>query len=97
MRTGPTGVILSTLNEGRETAKVVVKDLNEGNVPDIGMANKGFPAIASLLKSRGINPVSFAQWERIDKCEQKFGASRGKPREKIVDVEKLLSLAEQID
>ena len=30
MRTGPTGVILSTLNEGRETAKVVVKDLNEG-------------------------------------------------------------------
>ena len=97
VRTGPTGVILSTLNEGRETAKVVVKDLNEGNVPDIGMANKGFPAIASLLKSRGINPVSFAQWERIDKCEQKFGASRGKPREKIVDVEKLLSLAEQID
>jgi hypothetical protein len=32
VRTGPTGVILSTLNEGRETAKVVVKDLNEGAI-----------------------------------------------------------------
>ena len=35
VRTGPTGVILSTVNEGRETAKVVVKDLNEG-----GLKNK---------------------------------------------------------
>ena len=34
VRTGPTGVILSTLNEGRETAKVVVKDLNEGALKD---------------------------------------------------------------
>ena len=34
VRTGPTGVILSTLNEGRETAKVVVKDLNEGGLKD---------------------------------------------------------------
>jgi hypothetical protein len=32
VRTGPTGVILSTLNEGRETAKVVAKDLNEGTL-----------------------------------------------------------------
>ena len=34
MRTGPTGVILSTLNEGRETAKMVVKDLNEGGLKE---------------------------------------------------------------
>ena len=34
VRTGPTGVILSTLNAGRETAKVVAKDLNEGGLKD---------------------------------------------------------------
>ncbi|CAB3979890.1 NADPH:adrenodoxin oxidoreductase, mitochondrial [Paramuricea clavata] len=96
VRTGPTGVILSTLNEGRETAKVVVKDLNEGKFPGITMGNKGFPTITTLLKSRGINPVSFAQWERIDTHEQELGSSRRKPREKIVDTETLLSLAHEI-
>ena len=34
VRTGPTGVILNTLDEGRETAKIVVNDLKEGNLKE---------------------------------------------------------------
>ncbi|XP_046855443.1 NADPH:adrenodoxin oxidoreductase, mitochondrial-like isoform X2 [Xenia sp. Carnegie-2017] len=92
-RTGPSGVILATLNEGRETAKIVVDDINKGNVPDIRTENKGFLAISAILESRGIKPVFFEQWERIDACEQLLGSGRGKPREKITDTEYLLELA----
>ena len=50
-----------------------------------------------FLSALGIKPVSFTQWEHIDTHEQELGTSRGKPREKIVDSETLLSLAHEID
>ncbi|XP_028415890.1 NADPH:adrenodoxin oxidoreductase, mitochondrial-like [Dendronephthya gigantea] len=97
VRTGPTGVILSTLNEGRATAKIVVSDLKQGKFPRITEKDKGFFAVNHLLESRGIKPVSFKQWERIDKHEQELGLQTGKPREKIVENRTLLNLAHEVD
>ena len=45
----------------------------------------------------GVKPVSFTQWEHIDKREQQIGSNNEKPREKIVDTETLLNLAHEID
>ena len=45
----------------------------------------------------GVKPVSFTQWEHIDKREQQMGSNNEKPREKIVDTETLLNLAHEID
>jgi len=41
----------------------------------------------------GIRPVTFADWQKIDKVERSRGESRGKLREKIVDVTEMLQVA----
>jgi len=41
----------------------------------------------------GIVPVSFGEWRKIDSEEKSRGEPRGKPREKIVDVDEMLSVA----
>ena len=41
----------------------------------------------------GITPVTFGEWRKIDSEERSRGEARGKPREKIVDVDEMLSVA----
>ena len=40
-----------------------------------------------------MDPVTFPEWEVIDEEERRVGRERGKPREKIVDVETMMKIA----
>ena len=40
----------------------------------------------------GVNTVSFSDWETIDRHEIREGTRRGKPREKIVDFNKMMDI-----
>ena len=40
----------------------------------------------------GVNTVSFSDWEAIDRHEIREGTRRGKPREKIVDFNKMMDI-----
>ena len=40
-----------------------------------------------------ITHVSFSDWEKIDEAERERGEAKGKPREKIVDIEEMLNVA----
>lgn len=42
----------------------------------------------------GVQVISFEDWEKIDQEERKRGKAVGKPREKIVDIQEMLSIAE---
>jgi len=48
---------------------------------------------AVVYSVAGITPVTFSDWQKIDAVEKSRGESRGKPREKIVDVDVMLSIA----
>jgi ferredoxin--NADP+ reductase len=48
-------------------------------------------AVLELLESRGVRVVSYPQWRTIDAAEVARGAAVGKPREKFVDVDEMLS------
>jgi len=41
----------------------------------------------------GLKPVTFSQWERIDKLEQQRGSEMGKPREKVTSLEEMVTVA----
>jgi hypothetical protein len=41
----------------------------------------------------GVTTVSFNDWEKIDNIEKDAGEKIGKPREKIVNTEKFMSIA----
>ncbi len=87
-RSGPQGLIGE---HKRASAHVVEHMIADG----AGLAARELPqrdAIVALLRERGVQPVSFNDWQQLDDVEVGRGARRGAPRDKIVDVEAMLAV-----
>jgi ferredoxin--NADP+ reductase len=84
IRRGPSGVIGTNKKDGQEAASSLLEDAEAGllNEP----LNDG--DIAQLLAERGVEPVSWEGWERIDAREQDLGAGI-RPRVKLTRYELL--------
>ncbi|XP_077979619.1 NADPH:adrenodoxin oxidoreductase, mitochondrial-like [Glandiceps talaboti] len=93
VRRGPTGVILTTMNDGFETGKSVLDDINNGVLDISNSTPKGKEKVLPLLDNKGVVPVTFSDWKRIDELERIRGESIGKPREKFVTVMEMLEAA----
>ncbi|XP_069510955.1 NADPH:adrenodoxin oxidoreductase, mitochondrial [Ambystoma mexicanum] len=92
VKRGPTGVILTTMNDSYDTADSIAEDLASG-VLNTSQPKPGSVSTRSALERRGICPVSFSDWEKINSVEMARGKEAGKPREKIVDADEMLQLA----
>lgn len=93
---GPTGVILTNIADGAETAASLLADRAAGALGARagGLDADGPGSLRALLAARGVRPVDFAGWERIDACEREEGARRGKRLVKVVATEEMLRLAQ---
>ncbi len=90
-RTGPQGLIGS--HKGA-SAHVVAHMVTDGT----GLAENALPdpeAIINLLHKQGVQVVSFNDWKQLDDVEVARGVRRESPRDKIVDVETMLSILGQ--
>lgn len=87
LATGPVGVILSTMTNAFEVSNLTCADLK------LEQTKPGWTEISSLLNQKGVQIVSYEDWEKIDKVEQERGKNCGKPREKIVDINEMLEIA----
>ena len=90
-RSGPQGLIGE---HKRASAQVV--ELMTADAPSL--PSRELPprdAIDALLAGRGVKPVTFDDWKRLDDVEVARGARRGAPRDKIVDVEAMLEILGQ--
>ncbi|XP_078426889.1 NADPH:adrenodoxin oxidoreductase, mitochondrial [Cetorhinus maximus] len=94
VKRGPTGVIVTTMHDGFETAESVLEDVRLGLL-DVSASKGGYKAVEVLLKQRGIRPVSFSGWEKINGVEVANGEEAGKPREKLLDVQEMIEVANQ--
>ncbi|XP_030629141.1 NADPH:adrenodoxin oxidoreductase, mitochondrial [Chanos chanos] len=92
VKRGPTGVIATTMNDSFDTARTLLQDMESG-VLDLSVSKAGSGAISALLGSRGVRVVSFPEWEKINTEEVRRGEVNGKPREKLLDVKEMLSVA----
>ncbi|KAM4715526.1 NADPH:adrenodoxin oxidoreductase, mitochondrial [Anableps anableps] len=92
LKTGPTGVIATTMNNSFDTARSLLEDIDSGTL-DVSAAKPGSCIISGLLEERGVTPVSFSDWEKIDSLETRRGEACGKPREKLLSVEEMLKVA----
>ncbi|XP_040845640.1 NADPH:adrenodoxin oxidoreductase, mitochondrial isoform X3 [Ochotona curzoniae] len=90
VKRGPTGVIATTMTDSFLTGQTLLQDLKAGLLPS--GPRPGYAAIQALLGSRGVRPVSFSDWEKLDAEEVSRGQSVGKPREKLVDPQEMLRL-----
>ncbi|MBN3306310.1 ADRO protein, partial [Amia calva] len=92
VKRGPTGVIATTMNDSFDTARSVLQDVESGHL-DFSSPKLGSEATRALMEKRGVVPVSFSDWEKIDSAEVRKGQEVGKPREKLLDIGEMLTLA----
>lgn len=74
------------------TAQLINKDIAEGRLK-VQESKPGSGEILKKIKQENIQVVKFEDWEKIDAEETKRGKEKGKPREKIVSVKEMLSVA----
>jgi len=83
-RRGPTGTIGTNRPDGYEVAETIVAALGPGNSRKPGRAG-----LDALLEGRGVELVTFRDWQRIEAAET-ARAREGSPREKFVAIEEML-------
>ncbi|XP_053601663.1 NADPH:adrenodoxin oxidoreductase, mitochondrial [Plodia interpunctella] len=88
--TGPVGVILHTMGNAFQVAKVIVEDLKKDNNPHL---KGGFEEVKKIILQNNYHVVDWKGWEKIDKYEIEQGKLKGKPREKVCSIEKMLEIA----
>lgn len=88
IKRGPSGIIGVNRACSVATVERLLADLGDGSE-----AKPGRNALRSMLAGRGVSPVDFGMWERIDEAERRAGAPAGKPREKLTSVAAMLAAA----
>ena len=92
LRRGPSGVILTNVNDAAETAAAILQDRTAGLL-DEGIAGGGGEAVRELLSQQPTAVVGFEAWQRIDELERHRGSAAGKVREKLIDIDEMLATA----
>ncbi|HET9427165.1 MAG TPA: FAD-dependent oxidoreductase [Allosphingosinicella sp.] len=88
-RRGPTGTIGTNRPDGFEVAEKIAGRLGGG-----GSRKEGRAGLDRLLESRGVDVVTFRDWQKIEAAEA-ARARAGHPREKFVAIEEMLSALER--
>lgn len=90
---GPIGLIGSTKSDALLIVGHMLDDL-AGEAAAGRLAPDRDPAsIDRLLAQRGVRPIDFAGWKRIDGFERAQGAEEGREHKKVVEPERLRGLA----
>jgi ferredoxin--NADP+ reductase len=94
LKRGPTGVIGTNKSDAAETVRCLLEDLVPGSgaeaVPRAGLlryrdagsagdgSGGGESLVAALLAERGVRPVSYAEWLRIEAAEAELAKTLGR-------------------
>lgn len=89
LATGPTGVIITTMNNAFLVGETIYRDLSTQSIG----AKPGFEAVKRILDENGVPVVNWEGWMKIDAYETEQGRKVGKPREKLLDVKKMIEIA----
>jgi ferredoxin/flavodoxin---NADP+ reductase len=87
IKRGPSGLIGTNKADSKETVDLLLRDMEvlRTRTPSLD--------VAELLASRGIQVVTFADYQRIDAAEKARGAERGKVRDKLERIPDMLAAA----
>ena len=73
-------------------ARRIMDDIEQGQLTHLHETKSGGDGLISLAASRQVRCVTYDDWKKLDAHETHLGSSRGKPREKIVDIGTMLEL-----
>jgi ferredoxin/flavodoxin---NADP+ reductase len=90
IKRGPTGLIGTNKSDAKETFDTMLADL-------ASWAERRVEEPASIVErllQRGVRPLEFADWQRIDAHELALGKASGKVREKLYSIATMLKALE---
>ena len=102
VKTGPTGVIATTMEDAFSSAEAIVKDWTSGRPFLNGAPSHRHPSLAQgwfglREEIEHDASISWTEWQAIDRLEKELGRkSGGKPRLKLKDVEEMINAAKQV-
>lgn len=82
---GPSGTIPTNRVEAQQVAQKIAQEFSDGN-------RLGTAALRQLLEERGVHPVDYAGWRRIDAAELR-AASSERCRQKLCSTNEMLDAA----
>ena len=90
---GPVGLIGSTKSDALMIVTAMLEDLAQ-NKENARLAPDRDPeSIDRLLAERGVRPIDFAGWKRVDAYERAEGAKEGREHKKVIDHDQFRALA----
>ena len=90
IKRGPSGVIGTNKPDAVETIAALLEDADAGRLPAPSQPHPG--AVPALLEERGVEVVTWRDWQALDAHECAAGAARGAPREKVTDTGEMLAV-----
>lgn len=90
---GPVGLIGSTKSDALAIVTNMLEDLAKAATGGRVAPDRDPESIDRLLASRGVTPIDFAGWKRIDAFERAEGAKEGREHKKVIDPEQMRKLA----
>lgn len=89
IKRGPSGIIGTNKPDSIETVEMLLEDLRAGRLLSPLEPNRA--AVEALLRARGVEVVTFADWQILDAIETQRGAAQGRPRVKFSRVDEMLA------
>ena len=90
---GPVGLIGSTKSDALLIVTNMLEDLSKAAEGGRVAADRDPESIDRLLESRGVKPIDFAGWKKIDAFERAEGAKEGREHKKVIDPKQMRALA----
>ena len=90
IKRGPSGVIGTNKKDAMETVELLLEDVRSGR---LARRVAEAPTLDEVLADRGLEVVTYAGWEAIDRRERALGEPHGQPRVKLCSWAELLAAA----
>ena len=77
LKRGPTGVIGTNKSDAADTVRSLLADCAPGQAPD-GLNGAAREQLAGVLAARGVLPVTYADWLRVEQAETDLAVALGR-------------------
>ena len=90
IKRGPSGIIGTNKPDAVETVAAMLEEVGRG---EARIPERPEPeAVTDLMEARGVRYVTFEDWRKLDEVETMEGEKQGRPRVKVVRVERMLEI-----
>jgi ferredoxin--NADP+ reductase len=89
IKRGPSGVIGTNKPDSVETVNALLEDMEKDALLSPSLTTPD--SLEKLLHERGVQIVTYADWQTLDSIEQSRGEAQGRPRVKFSKIEDMLN------